>query len=122
MTTANGMVQNLMPSIKEPGSWDVLVGHYLGVDHVGHTYDVHSSHMAAKLQQMNEHVEKVRCDVICVHVCFVCNHMLSERKHRAQRPANMPSSCRTPALTSVIDDDMCSSVLVTDSVVGPSSL
>lgn len=47
--------------MREPDKWDLLIGHYLGVDHVGHTYDVHSPHMAVKLQQMNEHVDQVRC-------------------------------------------------------------
>ncbi|KAA6426392.1 MAG: GPI ethanolamine phosphate transferase 3-like, partial [Trebouxia sp. A1-2] len=50
---------NLIPSIRKPADWDVVIGHYLGVDHAGHTYDVHSPHMAAKLQQMNQYVEQV---------------------------------------------------------------
>ena len=53
--------QNLVPSMREPDKWDLLMGHYLGVDHVGHTYDVHSPHMASKLQQMSQHVDQVRC-------------------------------------------------------------
>ena len=47
--------------MREPDKWDLLIGHYLGVDHVGHTYDVHSPHMVSKLQQMNQHVDQVRC-------------------------------------------------------------
>ncbi|KAL0033440.1 hypothetical protein WJX77_009614 [Trebouxia sp. C0004] len=58
-TVDDGVWQNLIPTIREPAEWDVVIGHYLGVDHVGHTYDVHSPHMAAKLQQMNQHVEQV---------------------------------------------------------------
>ena len=38
----------------------MLIGHYLGVDHVGHTFDVHSQHMQDKLQQMDQHVAQVR--------------------------------------------------------------
>lgn len=64
------MVQNLVPSIREAADWDVLIGHYLGVDHVGHTYDVHSPHMAAKLQQMNQHVEQVRCGDSTAPLCL----------------------------------------------------
>ncbi len=67
------MLQNLIPSIREPAEWDVMIGHYLGVDHVGHTYDVHSPLMAAKLQQMNQHVEQVRCD----------DHTMSLHCHRS---------------------------------------
>ncbi|PHJ20036.1 transmembrane protein, partial [Cystoisospora suis] len=33
--------------------WDFVVGHLLGVDHVGHKAEVQSSLMTAKLQQMN---------------------------------------------------------------------
>ncbi|KAL3142807.1 hypothetical protein ABBQ38_003106 [Trebouxia sp. C0009 RCD-2024] len=57
-TVDDGVWQSLVPSMREPDKWDVLIGHYLGVDHVGHTYDVHSPHMASKLQQMNQHVDQ----------------------------------------------------------------
>lgn len=33
--------------------WDVLVAHFLGVDHVGHTFGPASQAMADKLDQMN---------------------------------------------------------------------
>lgn len=72
-----------MPHIKEPAGWDVLIGHYLGVDHVGHTYDMHSPHMAAKLQQMDQHVDQVRCGnhLLIMQPCcfrqFACTAMLS---------------------------------------------
>lgn len=35
-------------------SWDVLIAHFLGVDHVGHTYGPSHPVMAEKLQQMDE--------------------------------------------------------------------
>lgn len=54
------VLQHLLPSIQQPEEWDVLIGHYLGVDHVGHTFDVHTQHMRAKLLQMNQHVARVR--------------------------------------------------------------
>ena len=62
---AFALLQHLVPSMKQPADWDLMIGHYLGVDHVGHTYDIHSPHMAAKLHQMNEHVAQVRCGLIC---------------------------------------------------------
>ena len=69
------MLQNLIPTIREPAEWDVVIGHYLGVDHVGHTYDVHSPHMAAKLQQMNQRVEQVRCHdhTMSLHCHTLCH-------------------------------------------------
>ena len=34
----NGVLERLIPYIREPNRWDVLVAHFLGVDHVGHTF------------------------------------------------------------------------------------
>ncbi len=42
-----------------PGSWDVLVAHYLGVDHAGHTYGAASPQMYDKLRQMDEQAAAV---------------------------------------------------------------
>ena len=36
------------------GGWDVFVGHFLGVDHVGHTFHVRHPVMATKLRQMDD--------------------------------------------------------------------
>jgi phosphatidylinositol glycan class O len=33
--------------------FEVIVAHFLGVDHVGHTYGPHNSHMFEKLKQMD---------------------------------------------------------------------
>ena len=32
---------------------EVVISHFLGVDHVGHTYGPHDKHMSDKLQQMD---------------------------------------------------------------------
>ncbi|KAK8048438.1 GPI ethanolamine phosphate transferase 3 [Apiospora phragmitis] len=37
--------------------WDVLIGHFLGVDHAGHRYGPNHAAMTAKLQQMNTFVQ-----------------------------------------------------------------
>jgi phosphatidylinositol glycan class O len=36
-----------------PNGFEVIVAHFLGVDHVGHTYGPHNIHMDAKLRQMD---------------------------------------------------------------------
>ena len=36
--------------------WEVIVAHFLGVDHCGHRYGPNHPQMAAKLVQMNEAV------------------------------------------------------------------
>ncbi|KAF8072619.1 hypothetical protein HT031_000279 [Scenedesmus sp. PABB004] len=51
--------QHLLPALAAPHGWDVLVGHYLGVDHAGHTHGVASRQMEAKLAQMDDQVSHV---------------------------------------------------------------
>lgn len=53
------LLQNLKPYLSDPASWDVLVGHYLGVDHVGHAHGVLSQQMVDKLRQMDDQVAEV---------------------------------------------------------------
>lgn len=38
---------------------EVVVVHFLGVDHVGHTYGPHNEHMSAKLASMDDSLDKV---------------------------------------------------------------
>ncbi|XP_057471375.1 uncharacterized protein LOC130760176 [Actinidia eriantha] len=40
-TVDNGCTKHLFPSLYE-GDWDVLIAHFLGVDHAGHTFGVNS--------------------------------------------------------------------------------
>ncbi|RHZ48692.1 hypothetical protein Glove_543g52 [Diversispora epigaea] len=44
---------------KEGEDWDVLIAHFLGVDHCGHRYGPDHPAMAEKLQQMNEMINNV---------------------------------------------------------------
>ncbi|CAK9440526.1 uncharacterized protein LODBEIA_P46000 [Lodderomyces beijingensis] len=57
-TVDNGVIEHLYPSIKTR-DWDILIGHFLGVDHVGHRYGPKHYSMKEKLNQMNSVVEKV---------------------------------------------------------------
>lgn len=47
----NGVIREIFPALKRD-DWDVLIGHFLGVDHVGHTFDVGSPIMLEKLDQV----------------------------------------------------------------------
>lgn len=54
-TVDNGVNEHLFPLL-EPAMterWDVLIGHYLGVDHAGHRYGPDHPAMADKLKQMD---------------------------------------------------------------------
>lgn len=51
-TVDDGVWEHLLPALRQPGAatWDgLLVAHYLGVDHCGHTHGTASEQMAAKL-------------------------------------------------------------------------
>ncbi|KAI9842932.1 MAG: mannose-ethanolamine phosphotransferase gpi13 [Thelocarpon superellum] len=54
-TVDNGVTEHLIPLLQPANTsrWDVLIGHYLGVDHAGHRYGPDHPAMTAKLQQMD---------------------------------------------------------------------
>ena len=51
-TVDNGVIAHLIPEIKA-NDWDVLIGHFLGVDHCGHKYGPNHPEMTSKLSQMD---------------------------------------------------------------------
>jgi len=56
----NKIKENLFPSLKQKEKdWDVLVAHFLGVDHCGHRYNPSNEHMDQKLREMNGVIENV---------------------------------------------------------------
>ena len=54
-TVDNGVSEHLLPLLHSSNvtKWDVIFGHYLGVDHAGHRYGPDHPAMASKLQQMD---------------------------------------------------------------------
>lgn len=59
-TVDNGVIEHLFPLLDQKDKWDVLIGHFLGADHVGHRYGPNHFSMREKLSQMNQ----VICDVV----------------------------------------------------------
>jgi predicted AlkP superfamily pyrophosphatase or phosphodiesterase len=60
-------VQELRHELLDSEGWHILVAHYLGVDHAGHTFGVHSSEMFAKVKQMDTEIVQVRgCEVSAI--------------------------------------------------------
>lgn len=53
-TVDEGVIRHLFPLLDSPDSWDFIIGHFLGVDHVGHRMGPDHPNMKAKLAQMNE--------------------------------------------------------------------
>ena len=61
-TVDNGVIANLFPLLgnsTHARSWDFLIGHFLGVDHVGHRVGPDHPMMLAKQLQMNEVLKRV---------------------------------------------------------------
>lgn len=55
-TVDRGVESHLEEEVAQP-DWEVMVAHFLGVDHCGHRYGPNHPQMAAKLTQMNEVVK-----------------------------------------------------------------
>ena len=59
-TVDEGVIKHLFPLLEDPTKpFDFLVGHFLGVDHVGHRVGPDHPSMKAKLQQMNHVLGRV---------------------------------------------------------------
>ncbi|GKZ37412.1 hypothetical protein AbraIFM66950_008935 [Aspergillus brasiliensis] len=65
-TVDEGVYEHLLPLLRSndtreevKGGWDVIIGHFLGVDHVGHLFGPGHPEMRAKLVQMNGIVREV---------------------------------------------------------------
>lgn len=57
-TVDDGILSHLHEEIVHH-NWDVIIAHFLGVDHVGHKYDSNHITMSLKLSQMNKMIEDV---------------------------------------------------------------
>lgn len=60
-TVDNGVNDHLFPLLhpKNATKWDVIFGHYLGVDHAGHRYGPNHAAMAEKLKQMDQVIRNI---------------------------------------------------------------
>lgn len=55
-TVDNGVITHLKPELKKK-DWNLLIAHFLGVDHCGHKYGPLHSEMTRKLTEMNQIIE-----------------------------------------------------------------
>lgn len=60
-TVDNGVTEHILPLLKpaETSKWDVIFGHYLGVDHAGHQYGPNHPAMRSKLRQMDSVLREI---------------------------------------------------------------
>lgn len=49
----------LLPKELRAHDWDLMIAHYLGVDHCGHSYGPLDGEMARKLSQMDQLIEEL---------------------------------------------------------------
>jgi GPI ethanolamine phosphate transferase 3 subunit O len=54
-----GLLQKLRTNDETESELEAVIVHFLGVDHVGHTYGPHNQHMDAKLRQMDNALQSV---------------------------------------------------------------
>lgn len=57
-TVDNGIMEHLYPTM-DSGEWDVLIAHFLGVDHCGHKHGPQHPEMAKKLSQMDQVIQGI---------------------------------------------------------------
>lgn len=64
-TVDNGVNEHLFPLLEPQNhtKWDVIFGHYLGVDHAGHRYGPNHPAMAAKLNQMDREIREIMAKI-----------------------------------------------------------
>lgn len=60
-TVDNGVTEHIFPLFHPTNQtkWDIVIGHYLGVDHAGHRYGPDHPAMAEKLKQMDTIVQRL---------------------------------------------------------------
>lgn len=68
-----GITNNIFKEIAKK-DWNLLIGHYLGVDHCGHRYGPNHPEMARKLREMNDIIKynySIRyCIIYLCHMIF----------------------------------------------------
>jgi len=107
-TVDDGVHRDLLPALRNGtlGSWEVLVAHFLGVDHAGHRFGPAHPAMAAKLAQMDRAVADVLAAVDNDTVVAVLGDhgMTGEGNHggatRAETAAALVLFAKRPLFTS----------------------
>ena len=59
-TVDEGVIEHLFPLLEDKSKpWDVIIGHFLGVDHIGHRLGPDHPTMRTKLKQMDDVMRRV---------------------------------------------------------------
>ncbi|CAB3369586.1 Hypothetical predicted protein [Cloeon dipterum] len=57
-TVDQGVVKHMEPELKKKG-WDLIIGHFLGVDHCGHRFGPEHPEMSRKLREMDDFIRNL---------------------------------------------------------------
>lgn len=76
-TVDNGVMSHLLPELALKDA-DFVIAHFLGVDHVGHTYGPSHWTMAEKLTQMNDVIK-----LVCIYQPFVPMYATCGHRHKS---------------------------------------
>jgi hypothetical protein len=115
-TTSRVCVQWLNEHLLDSPAWDILVGHFLGMDHAGHTYGVSSPQMLAKVQANDRELVHVRTSphrqlpaasavqhsLICSAVAFT-HSTQSSAVYKARLQTNSPLDAARLCCLQIID-------------------
>ena len=76
-TVDNGVVHHLVPELKR-NDWDVVIAHFLGVDHCGHRYGPNHPEMKRKLLQMDSVIkyDNVFSSWSIISWCFITSQFI----------------------------------------------
>lgn len=59
LDTVDSNIMKVLPWELRQSDWDLLIAHFLGVDHCGHRYGPMHNEMSRKLTEMNEMISMV---------------------------------------------------------------
>uniref|UniRef100_A0A182PJZ5 Uncharacterized protein n=1 Tax=Anopheles epiroticus TaxID=199890 RepID=A0A182PJZ5_9DIPT len=59
LDTVDSAIERQLPREMDRGDWDLIVAHFLGVDHCGHRYGPSHDEMRRKLTEMNEVIRNI---------------------------------------------------------------
>ncbi|KAH3757052.1 GPI ethanolamine phosphate transferase 3 [Pelomyxa schiedti] len=82
-TVDNGVMKHFSAQMKQTDSWDVLIGHMLGVDHIGHRYGPNHPEMTKKLASIDNFIRETIDNLPpnCAFIAFGDHGMTQDGNH-----------------------------------------
>lgn len=99
-TVDRGVSAALHSELQRPDNWDVVIAHFLGVDHAGHKYGPNHKEMARKLQEMNAAIERTATNMPedCLLLVFGDHGMTDAGDHGGDSDSELNAALFTYSL------------------------